>query len=133
MNYYLDTNICVPFLRGWRFDLLRIFLSHDLDAIKIPAMVSAELVYGAYKSANPEKSMRQVERFLEMFEIVPFDALAAIHYGKIRAALEKQGQTIGPNDLVIAALVMSQSGILVTNNTREFSRIKDIPLEDWTA
>lgn len=85
------------------------------------------------KAANPAKNMRQVEQFLEMFEIAPFDAMAAVSYGKIRAALEKEGQPIGSNDLVIAALVMSQKGVLVTNNTREFSRVKGLPLEDWTT
>jgi tRNA(fMet)-specific endonuclease VapC len=66
------------------------------------------------------------------FEIAPFDALAAYSYGKIRASLEKCGQIIGPNDLIIAATVLSQNEILVTNNTKEFTRVKNLALENWT-
>jgi tRNA(fMet)-specific endonuclease VapC len=107
-------------------------MSHNPNTIKIPAIVVAELIHGAEKSLDVEKSTEQVKKFLMPFEIVPFDTLAAYSYGKIRASLEKQGQIIGPNDLIIAATVLSQNGILVTNNTREFSRVKKLALEDWT-
>jgi tRNA(fMet)-specific endonuclease VapC len=107
-------------------------MSHNPDTIRIPSIVAAELVHGAEKSLNTERSMEQVKKFLMQFEITPFDTLAAYSYGKIRASLEKQGQIIGPNDLIIAATALSRNGILVTNNTREFSRVQDLVLEDWT-
>ena len=100
--------------------------------LKIPAIVAAELVHGAEKSAYPTRNMEQVEKFLMPFEIAPFDILAAYSYGKIRSSLEKRGEVIGPNDLIIAATVLSQNGILVTNNTKEFSRVKNLVWEDWT-
>lgn len=132
MNYYLDTNICVFFLRGKNPNLLPALLSHDPKTIKIPAVVAAELFYGAFKSASPERNMRQVRSFLSAFEIIPFEAVDAVMYGEIRADLERYGSSIGPNDLLIAASALSRNGILVTNNTREFSRVEKLMLEDWT-
>ena len=76
--------------------------------------------------------MHQVRDFLSAFEIVPFEAVDAVMYGEIRADLENKGCIIGPNDLLIASLVMSRDGVLVTNNTREFSRLGNLMLEDWT-
>jgi len=101
--------------------------------LRIPAIVAAELVHGAEKSANPANNMEQVKKFLIPFEIAPFDIWAAHSYGKIRSSLEKRGEIIGPNDLIIAATVLSQNGILVTNNTKEFARVENLALEDWTT
>jgi len=100
--------------------------------LRIPAIVAAELVHGAEKSANAANNMEQVKKFLMPFEIAPFDILAAYSYGKIRSSLEKRGEIVGPNDLIIAATVLSQNGILVTNNTKEFARVENLALEDWT-
>ena len=131
MSYYLDTNVCIFFLRGTYPALLRTVLSYSPNMLKIPAIVAAELVHGAEKSVNPAKSVEQVKKFLAPFEIIPFDALAAYAYGKIRSSLEKRGEVIGPNDLIIAATVLSQNGILVTNNTKEFARVENLALENW--
>ena len=132
MTYYLDTNVCVFFLRGARPALRNAILSHSPNMLRIPAIVAAELVHGAEKSANVANNMEQVKKFLMPFEIAPFDILAAYSYGKIRSSLEKRGEIVGPNDLIIAATVLSQNGILVTNNTKEFARVENLALEDWT-
>ena len=133
MSYYLDTNVCIFFLKGTHPALLRTILSHSPNALRIPAIVAAELIHGAEKSANPVKNSEQVKKFLMPFEIAPFDVLAAYSYGKIRSSLEKRGEIIGPNDLLIAATVLSQSGILVTNNVKEFARVENLAVEDWTS
>jgi tRNA(fMet)-specific endonuclease VapC len=70
---------------------------------------------------------------LEPFEIVPFDTLCAEWYADIRENLERRGQVIGPNDLLIAATTLAHHGTLVTHNTREFRRIARLTLEDWTS
>ena len=132
MSYYLDTNVCIFFLRGTHPVLLRMVLSHSPSVLKIPAIVAAELVHVAEKSASPAKNLEQVKKFLMPFEIASFDILAAFAYGKIRSTLEKRGEVIGPNDLIIASTVLSQNGILVTNNTKEFARVENLALEDWT-
>lgn len=71
-------------------------------------------------------------QFLTPYVIVDFDQVAAIAYGKIRADLERRGLPIGPLDLLIAAQALSRNLILVTNNTREFSRVAQLQIEDWT-
>ena len=95
-------------------------------------MVAAELIYGAQKSQKATQTMEMIGRFLGPLQIIPFDMEAAFFYGKIRASLEKGGEIIGFNDMIIAATVLAHNGTLVTNNSGEFSRIKGINLENWT-
>ena len=96
-------------------------------------MVAAELIFGAQKSLNTTQNMEKIGKFLKPLEIVPFGSDAAYFYGKIRAVLEKTGMIIGFNDMVIAATVLAQNGILVTNNTGEFLRVEGLILEDWAS
>ena len=107
-------------------------LWHQPETLKIPAIVKAELIVGALKSRKLYENMRQVQEFLGSFEIIPFDDAGTLAYGQIRTSLEKSGQSIGPNDLIIAATVFSRSGVLVTHNTGEFQRVMGLPIEDWT-
>lgn len=100
--------------------------------IKIPSVVVAELMHGAYKSKFKDKTLKETEDFISDFDTVPFDYSAAVSCGQIKTSLERKGLVIGPNDLLIAATVLSRGGILVTNNTGEFSRIDGLKLEDWT-
>ncbi|MDR1799371.1 MAG: type II toxin-antitoxin system VapC family toxin [Bifidobacteriaceae bacterium] len=83
------------------------------------------------RSDRPEQNTEAVRRFLAPFAIQPFDSAAAIHYAAIRAGLEATGQVIGPNDLLIAATVLAAGGVLVTHNTKEFSRVPGLLLENW--
>jgi tRNA(fMet)-specific endonuclease VapC len=93
--------------------------------------VKAELFYGAMKSANPERNLNRVYRFSNRFVSFPFDDKASEVYGRIRANLEKAGTLIGPNDLLISAIALSNNLTLVTHNIREFSRIQNLKIEDW--
>ena len=94
-------------------------------------MVVAELRLGVEKSARREYNSERLERFLSLYEIVPFDDDASKSYAKIRADLKRSGKIIGANDLVIAATVLSKDGTLITRNTDEFSRIAELKLENW--
>ena len=62
---------------------------------------------------------------------MPFDDTAAEIYGRIRTRLEQAGAPIGPNDLMIAAIAVANDVVLVTHNTREFSRVEELKFEDW--
>ena len=84
-------------------------------------MVAAELRFGAEKSIKREYNSERLKRFLSLFEIVHFYNDASKCYGVIRAKLEQSGQIIGANDLVIAATVLSNNGILITRNTKDLS------------
>ena len=117
MNYYLDTNICIFFLRGKSSALLRALLSHAAENVKIPAVVASELPYGACKSTQSEKNMQQVREFLETFEIVPFGAVDTASYGEIRAALERRATedykhaVIGPSGRVALVVPSRVKGV----------------------
>jgi tRNA(fMet)-specific endonuclease VapC len=91
----------------------------------------AELYYGAEKSRAKKKNWELVESFVSTFGIVPFDEESCRIYANIRAALEKSGNPIEPMDLLIASISLAYNFILVTNNTKEFRRIKTLKLENW--
>lgn len=93
--------------------------------------MKAELLFGAEKSARRELVQKQLQRFFSRFKSMPFDDAAAQTYGLLRATLEKEGQPIGPNDMLIAAIALAGELTLVTHNTAEFSRVPGISLEDW--
>jgi len=131
MTFCLDTNICIYFLTGKYPALLTNMLLHKPGDIKIPAIVKAELIYGAEKSLKRDENINKVESFLLPFEIIPFDNAASYYYGRIKIKLSQRGLSIGPNDLIIAATALSADAALVTNNTNEFSRVDGLRLENW--
>jgi tRNA(fMet)-specific endonuclease VapC len=94
-------------------------------------MVVAELLYGVEKSGRRERNIKMVAAFLSLFNTVSFDEKAAEYYGAIRAELEREGKSIGGNDLIIAATALANAAVLVTHNINEFSRIHGLILEDW--
>jgi tRNA(fMet)-specific endonuclease VapC len=132
VTWFLDTNICVYFLRNTRPAVAANLRMRQPSDIKIPAIVAAELRLGAAKSANPSQVSLQVDKLLSQFEITPFDESCAREAASIRAVLERRGKSIGPNDLFIAATVRAHNGVLVTNDTGEFARVPGLHLADWT-
>lgn len=96
-------------------------------------MVKAELLFGALKSARREHNLEAIERFLQPFSVAPFGDPEATSYAEIRAELEREGTPIGANDLVIAATARARGVTLVTNNIREFSRVRGLLSADWTV
>ena len=128
--YFLDTNTCIDFLRNLSESVRNRFLSIPLNEIKIPVVVKAELLLGAYKS-NKTETLERTIQFLELFEVIPFTDEMSYTYAEIRKELEAKGNKIGANDLFIAATALNKKAILVTHNTREFIRIDGLHLEDW--
>jgi len=131
MKYFLDTNICIYFLKGMYPALLNQFQTKRPDDIKIASIVKAELLLGAFKSDKPRKTEAIVSEFLLPYSVIAFNDEAAVKYARIRGALEKQGQVIGANDLILAATVLANDGILITNNNTEFKRVKSLKVENW--
>ena len=131
MSYYLDSNICVYFLKGLYPSIMENIKNISPNNIKIPSIVKAELLYGAEKSQHKSGNLSNINQFLEPFEIIPFDDDCSIIYSKIRSSMELKGTIIGPNDYIIAATVLAKNGILVTNNTKEFERVKSLKIENW--
>lgn len=129
--YMLDTSIWIDILRGNlqpAFDIMR---SCAPSQFKVPAIVVAELYYGAEHSAHPQENYRITERLIAPYEIIPFDARCARVYARINNELNSRGARIGHYDALIAATAIAHEAILVTNNYREFSRINGLRLESW--
>jgi tRNA(fMet)-specific endonuclease VapC len=97
----------------------------------ISSITLSELIYGAEKSQNVDKNLEAIEEFISHLDVLSYDAKASQHYGQIKAALEKQGEIIGENDIHIAAHAISQGLILVSNNLKEFRRVPNLALENW--
>jgi tRNA(fMet)-specific endonuclease VapC len=133
MKYLLDTNVCIRYLNGQSDDFRHRLESKLPEEIALCSVVKAELLYGVVKSAKPEKNLERLSYFLMGFQSLPFDDNSAQVYAEVRAELERAGKPIGPNDLLIASIALANQLILVTHNTREFSRIKGLSLEDWQA
>ena len=132
INYFLDTNTAIIFLRGKSLRLREKILLHPKSQIKISAVVKAELLTGAFKSRHPHEQFEIVMNFIAPFQVIAFCGFCAEAYAKIRFDLEKDGKVIGPYDMQIAATALLHEGILVTENTAEFNRIKELRIENWT-
>jgi tRNA(fMet)-specific endonuclease VapC len=131
VKYLLDTNICIRYLNRRSEAIIRRLESESPDDLVVCSVTRAELIFGAMKSQNTDKTRTQQREFLEPLLSLPFDDRAAEHYGRIRAYLERLGTPIGPNDLLIASIALAHNLIVVTSNTREFSRVQGLHLEDW--
>jgi tRNA(fMet)-specific endonuclease VapC len=131
MKYLIDTNICIFIMNKRPVDVIRKFKQFEPGEISISSITVSELQYGVEKSVQQKKNRLRLEEFMAPFRILPYDEFAAKTYGAIRFQLEKQGQPIGPLDLLIAAHALSQKLTLVTNNDKEFKRIKNLKVENW--
>jgi tRNA(fMet)-specific endonuclease VapC len=129
----LDTNTCIFLLNRTGAAVRQHFESRSPDNIALCSVVKAELLYGAHRSSRVDANLQRLKLFFSPLACFPFDDHCAEHYALIRADLAAQGQPIGPNDLMIAAIARANDAILVTNNLREFSRVAGLRLEDWTA
>ena len=131
MTYMLDTNICIYAIKNKPEQVLEKLKQNLSNGICISAITLAELQHGIEKSMNPEKNSMALLQFLSILDILPFDDLAAVEYGKICAYLQKRGTPIGTMDMLIAAHAKTENLIIVTNNVREFERVPDLKIENW--
>ncbi len=132
LKYLLDTNIVIYVIKRRPREVLATFNEHA-GRMAISAITLAELFHGAEKSAKVAQNLEVIEEFASLLEVLPYTAKASQHYGAIRSALEKAGQTIGVNDLHIAAHARSEGLVMVTNNTSEFARVPGLLLENWIS
>ncbi|MBI2306737.1 MAG: type II toxin-antitoxin system VapC family toxin [Rhodocyclales bacterium] len=132
IRYLLDTNIVIYVIKRRPIEVLSRF-NANATRMAISAVTLAELMHGAEKSSQRDANLAVVEDFCSRLEVLPYGMKAAQHYGAIRAALERDGQPIGVNDLHIAAHARSEGLVLVTNNLREFERVPALQLENWIS
>lgn len=131
MIWLLDTNTCIYFLNRASEGIAKRFKELSPAQIKLPSITVAELYYGAEKSKFKAKNRERVKRFVSTFEIVSFDEKACVAYAKIRHSLEKSGTSVGPMDLLIASIGLAHNFTVVTNNIKEFKRVKGLKIENW--
>ena len=132
LRYLLDTNIVIYVLKR-RPPELRSTFNANAGRMAISSITLAELIHGAQKSQHVNENLSAIEDLCSRVDVLPYGAKAAQHYGAIRAALEKVGQSIGVNDLHIAGHARSEGLTLVTNNLSEFERVPALELENWVA
>jgi len=113
--------------------LLRRLQKVPVSDVCISVITKSELLFGVEMSPRRQQDDAALVAFLRYVEVLDFPDAASIHYAKIRADLKAAGKMIGANDLLIAAHARSLGLTLVSNNTREFSRVRNLDLENWTV
>jgi tRNA(fMet)-specific endonuclease VapC len=131
MKYLLHTNICIYLIKKKPPQVLQRLSRLKNEDVAISSITLSELEYGIQKSSFPEQNKLAVTLFLLPFTILSYDDMAAESYGVIRTDLEKKGIGIGSLDTLIAAHALSHNLTLVTNNEKEFSRIRGLKVENW--
>ena len=132
IKYMLDTNICMYIIKQKPQNIIERFRQTQVSEIGISSITLSELEYGVMKSAKPEQNKLALAQFVAPIEISAYDDVAAQHYGKIRARLERQGTPIGSFDMLIAAHALSINSVLITNNESEFGRVSNLKIENWS-
>ena len=132
LRYLLDTNIVIYVLKRRPVGVLARF-NANASRMAISSITLAELMHGAEKSQRVNENLSAIEDFGSRLQVLPYGPKAAQHYGAIRAALERLGQSIGVNDLHLAGHARSEGLVLVTNNVAEFERVPALELENWVA
>jgi tRNA(fMet)-specific endonuclease VapC len=131
LKYLLDTNACIRYLNGRSPGLRARMAACDDTDIAVCSVVKGELYFGAAQSNDPARTRTNQDAFLSRFVSLAFDDAAANIYGVVRAELTRIGRLIGPNDLLLAAIAISNDLTLITSNVSEFGRVSGLRVEDW--
>ena len=132
-RYLLDTNICIYIKNHRPAEVLARFSKLPPGKVAMSTITYGELCFGAEKSSKPRETRRILEHLIALIPVLPLDATASMHYGKIRQSLQASGKSIGNNDLWIAAHALAGKLILVTNNVAEFKRVPGLKVENWVG
>jgi tRNA(fMet)-specific endonuclease VapC len=126
----LDTNIVIYTIKNRPAAARKAFLKHE-GQMCISSITWGELVYGAERSSQAERNLADIEGLAARLDTVPFDVLAATHFGQLRAELYSAGRPIGPYDMMIAGHARALGLVLVTNNPYAFKRAPGLRVENW--
>ena len=132
MKFLLDTDTCIYALKHNPAVLNRL-LAESRDDVAVSVITEAELRTGAAKSTSATKTLRLIENFLRPLAVVEFNSADAASYAQVRSKLERAGTPIGPLDTLIAAQAVARKLVLVSNNEREFGRVANLRVENWTS
>jgi len=132
LRYMLDTNICIYVIKNYPPELRERFNSLA-EQLCMSSITLAELHYGAEKSARRFENLQAITQFCARLDVLAFSAKAAVHFGEIRANVERLGTPVGPLDMLIGAHARAEGLIVVTNNAREFQRLPGLRVENWMS
>lgn len=132
-RFLLDTNICIYIRQRRPARVLSRFEQIKAGEAVLSVITYGELLYGAAKSQHRQTAMERLRDLVSFLPVMALPEGAADQYGAIRALLESRGETIGGNDLWIAAHAKCANLVLVTNNEREFRRVPGLKVQNWTA
>jgi tRNA(fMet)-specific endonuclease VapC len=132
-RYMLDTDTCSYIMKRSHDAVLKRLAKVAVDDVCISVITKSELLFGVDVSPKRRQDEAALDAFLRYVEVLDFPDQASSHYAKIRADLKARGAMIGANDLLIAAHVQSLGLTLITNNTREFRRVRNLFIENWTV
>lgn len=130
-QYMLDTDTCAFILRRSSPTLLKRIQQVPLQAQVMSVVTLAELLYGVQTSSRKKANRTAVDALVRHLTVIDWSRDAAEHYAEIRIDLKKRGQRIGSNDLLIAAHARSLGAVVVTNNVKDFGRVKGLEIENW--
>ncbi len=130
-DYMLDTDTCAFILRKSSPALIERIQTVPLQQQCMSVVTLAELLYGVQVSSRKKANRDAVDLLARHVRVIEWTPEAAEHYADIRADLKKKGQQLGANDLMIAAHARSLGAIIVTNNVKDFGRVKQLRLENW--
>jgi tRNA(fMet)-specific endonuclease VapC len=131
-RYMLDTDTCSYIMKRSNDLVLKKLQKLPVSEVCISVITKSELLFGVEISPRRQQDELALNAFLRYVEVLDFPDAASVHYAKIRADLKMLGTMIGANDLFIAAHARSLGLKLVTNNTRDFGRVRDLAMENWT-
>ncbi len=132
MTYLLDTDTCIYWIKN--INSVRDKIQQiGWEQISICNITVAELYFGAYNSQKVAENLTRAEKFIQDIEVIHLDNNAVKKFGELKAELRKIGQPVADFDLLIASVAITRNYILVTNNTRHYSRISELKLENWIA
>jgi len=131
LRYLLDTNVCIDYLTARYPPVIGRLQRVSPEDLCVSSIAAAELRYGADKSGNPSRNHARLDVLFAEMRCLEFDLAAAAAYGALRARLERDGRPIGAHDMLIAAHALSAGLVLVTDNVREFARVRGLTLENW--
>lgn len=129
--YMLDAGAIIMAVRHPDWTITKTIKAHLDKDLCISSVTYGELEYGIQKSSDPVRNRLAITQILLGIRILSFDAKAAEHFGDIFADLESKHQRIGDRDMMISGHARSLGYTLITNNTREFSRVQSLNIEDW--
>lgn len=130
-RFLLDTNVVSFHIRGSSPALQGRLRRVKAATVALSVVTEMEIRFGLAR--NPGLRIAPlVEQFLDAMTVLPLDSDVARTYGRLRAELEKEGRPIGPLDTMIAAHAVCVGATLVTNDVREFRRVRGLRVADWT-